>query len=146
MAKLFLDIDGVLNGHEHCHFKRPQFARINNMPAKVLQEIIDRTNPDVWIISLWGSWIIDGSMTAAGFANMLKTHGLYINVVGAIKTSGDPEKRSKSVAERLPALEPYCVIDDLPLRIPRLVRPDPGLGLLPYHVKQCVEFLMEMVH
>jgi hypothetical protein len=142
--RIFLDIDGVLNGHEHCHFERPGFARIKPACAAILQEIIDRTQAEITLISSWGHIVREGEMTAKGFKFLLKTHGVYATLADAIETASEPAARSRLVNAYLATLaqgQRFCVLDDLPLTVRNLIRPIPSIGLEPYHIPSAVRLL-----
>ena len=71
---LFLDIDGVLNGHEwddeakSCNIRRECVARLNRVVASTGCKIV--------ISSAWRYMIHCQQMSLTGFWYMLRTHGL----------------------------------------------------------------------
>lgn len=70
---LFLDIDGVLNGHRFvgealsCNIVKPCVQELNR--------IIRVTECKVVLSSAWRYMVTGGAMTVGGFAYMLRTHG-----------------------------------------------------------------------
>lgn len=143
---ILLDVDGVLNAHEWCHI--PALPRINQRSATVLNEIIRRTSSELVIISTWRSVLLRGEVNAKGFEWMLATHGIHARVRGwtpANRSVEEPEpvQRSRFVSQWLADHKPeqWCVIDDLPLTVEKLIRPNPAIGLEPYHVLDACRFL-----
>jgi hypothetical protein len=71
---LFLDIDGVLNGHEYddeaksCNIRRECVKRLNR--------VVKETGCKIVVSSAWRYMIHGGTMTLQGFGYMLRTHGL----------------------------------------------------------------------
>jgi hypothetical protein len=79
---IFLDIDGVLNGH---HFMREaQSCNICRPCVLQLNRIIRTTGAKVVLSSAWRYMIHGGAMTLSGFAYMLRTHGFsgINNIIG----------------------------------------------------------------
>lgn len=142
---VFLDIDGVLNGHEWCH--TDEGLRILPDQAKYLGIITRRTGAQVVLISSWRHWINDGLMTPRGFSKLLLTHGCDVDVIGALSAK-DPalshaEDRTIKILDWIEQHKPdkFVVLDDLPLKVPNLIRPDPGRGLRPHDISRAVEVL-----
>jgi hypothetical protein len=73
MKLIFLDIDGVLNGHEwdndagSCTIKRECVLRLNR--------IIRETKARIVLSSAWRYMILGEDMTCRGFEYLLRTHG-----------------------------------------------------------------------
>jgi hypothetical protein len=71
---LFLDIDGVLNGHDwndesqSCNIRRECVAHLNR--------VIRETGCKIVLSSAWRYIVLGGDMTLKGFGYMLRTHGL----------------------------------------------------------------------
>ena len=127
---LFLDIDGVLNGHEWIVRKgQPCVRKINHVSVKALQAVIDEVNPQVVIISTWRKWINDGRMTPDGFASMLATHGLKCNVIGATE-AGPVEERTQQVQKFIEehGVGDFAVLDDRMVMEGKQVQPHPSYG------------------
>lgn len=141
---LFLDIDGVLNDHAHCHFDRYCGTRIKTDCAGFLQEIVDRSSALVVLISTWGRYIHDGHMTRKGMEKLFQSHGLHLDIIDALASPTDPAGRSQVVAAAIAKLQQpvgFAVIDDLPLTVPRHVRPNPDIGLRPHHIPLAIKHL-----
>jgi hypothetical protein len=147
MAKkiIFLDIDGVLNGHEWCHTN--EGPRIFPNPARYLQIIAERTQSQVVLISSWRNWINRGYMTPKGFSRVLLTHGCRVDVIDALPAK-DPslshaEDRTGKLLVWVEENKPthYVVLDDLNLKVPNLIRPNPAVGLEPRHISEATEIL-----
>lgn len=76
---LFLDVDGVLNGHSDY---APHRALIRPACAERLQRVLDETAAVVVISSAWRYQVLLGAVTLRGFEYMLRSHGIIANVVG----------------------------------------------------------------
>lgn len=143
MPTIFLDFDGVLNGHEWCHLGYG-VPRINQESARCLHAIVTRTSAKVIVCSTWGRWITNGTVTAEGFTHLLASHGISCPVIDGIDASHDPAKRSKQIKEYAERLTGKLLcIDDMELRVNPIphVRPHPGRGLEPHHVSESVKLL-----
>lgn len=70
---LFLDIDGVLNGHDWD--EGAQSNRIRYQCVRELNRIIAETGAKVVLSSAWRYMIHGRQMTLAGFGYLLRTHG-----------------------------------------------------------------------
>lgn len=142
---IFLDIDGVLNGHEWCH--TDEGLRIFPQQARYLQIIADRTEAQVVLISSWRSWINRGLMTPEGFSRLLLSHGCKVDVIDALPEKDHDlhhrEDRTIKMKEWIKKHRPnhYVVLDDLKLDIPHLIRPNPATGLVPRNITEAVELL-----
>jgi hypothetical protein len=71
---LFLDIDGVLNGHEWDD--EAKSCNIRRECVKHLNRVVRETGCRIVLSSAWRYMIHGGAMTLTGFAYMLRTHGL----------------------------------------------------------------------
>lgn len=73
MKLLFLDIDGVLNGHEFCEGAQSNTIR----PAAIesLNYVLREVSPKVVLSSAWRYMIHCRAMTLLGFEYLLRTHG-----------------------------------------------------------------------
>lgn len=117
---LFLDVDGVLNGHDYdqialsCTLRRSCVLELNR--------VIEATNCQIVLSSSWRYMVLGGAITLAGFAYLLRTHGVTaaIRIVG--HTDGDAEHRIKDERSaqikawlaRHPEITRYAVVDDMP--------------------------------
>lgn len=142
---IFLDIDGVLNGHEWCHTN--EGPRIFPTPARHLHILVQRSGAKIVLISSWRSWINRGFMTPQGFSKVLLSHGIVAEVVGALEQK-DPDKnhredRREKILQWIEENKPdrYVILDDLALDLPNLIRPNPAIGLQPVHISQAMEIL-----
>lgn len=75
MNIIFLDIDGVLNGHEYDEMS--QSPIINHHCVFTLNRILDNCDAKICIISSWRYQIIKGATTIKGFEYMLRSHGVH---------------------------------------------------------------------
>lgn len=161
MKALFLDIDGVLNGHEKLE---SGYCGIRYECAKRLNRILDAV-PDFQIVvsSAWRYMTYRGDMTIAGFEYLLLVHGIkaYQRVHGV--TEADPVAaepchfdsetwkangirwRADQIREYISqhGITCYVVIDDLPLEIERFVRTDGECGLTDDDANKVISFLKE---
>ncbi len=78
MKLLFVDVDGVLNGHESVH----GCCIIQPRCVPPLNRIVAETDCKLVISSSWRYMVHNGSMTLLGFEYMLRTHG--INAAGRL--------------------------------------------------------------
>lgn len=152
MKVLFLDIDGVLNGHEYnpdagsCLIKRDCIQRLN----RILRE----TGAKIVVSSAWRYIMLTTeesppAMTMVGFEYMLRTHGA--SSVDLMGMTGSDEEFGWSMENNVPVrgkqirrwladhrphfeIDSYCVLDDDDLGISELhsecfVRTDGRVGL-----------------
>lgn len=132
---IFLDIDGVLNGHEQhdngcCGMRADCVERFN----RILKEF---TGVQIVISSAWRYLVTCNSMTPSGFESLLLTHGL--NVHGRIEgfcrhDYSRDEPRINVILDWLKTNAPQCeswlAIDDLFLSDdPRCIQTDEKAGL-----------------
>ena len=86
-------------------------------------------------------------MTPKGFSRVLLTHGCEADVVDALPEKDDnlshAEDRTGKLLAWIEANHPtsFVVLDDLNLKVPNLIRPNPGVGLEPRHISEAVEVL-----
>jgi hypothetical protein len=71
---LFLDIDGVLNGHEWDD--EAQSCNIRRECVKHLNLVVREAGCRIVLSSAWRYMVHGGAMTLSGFGYMLRTHGL----------------------------------------------------------------------
>lgn len=74
MKVLFLDIDGVLNGHEWDD--EAKSCNIRRECVKHLNRVVRETGCRIVLSSAWRYIVHGGAMTLKGFGYMLRTHGL----------------------------------------------------------------------
>lgn len=74
MKVLFLDIDGVLNGHEWDD--EAKSCNIRRECVKHLNRVVRETGCRIVLSSAWRYIVIGDDMTLKGFGYMLRTHGL----------------------------------------------------------------------
>jgi hypothetical protein len=112
---LFLDIDGVLNGHEwvseaqSCDIRRDCVLRLNR--------ILWETGAEIVLSSAWRYMIHGGAMTLSGFSYMMRTHGLIAQakIVGLTCTDEEIPDRGGQIArwlEQHGRPVRYVVLDD----------------------------------
>lgn len=117
---LFLDMDGVLNGHEwdftgaSCSLARGCVREFNR--------IVDFAKPRIVLSSAWRYLILEGAMTVSGFHAMLRTHGVshLANFVGHTVADEVIPSRGSQISQWLSENgnpQPYVVLDDLDLGI-----------------------------
>ena len=74
MKVIFLDIDGVLNGHEYD--PNAESCLIKQECITNLSKILTNSNVSVVVSSAWRYMISRKAMSISGFEYMLRTHGL----------------------------------------------------------------------
>lgn len=82
-ALLFLDVDGVLNGHNW--HEGAQSNTIRRTCIEALNLILKQARPKIVISSAWRYMLLCGAMRPHGFEYLLRTHGacgVAGNVVG----------------------------------------------------------------
>jgi hypothetical protein len=80
---LFLDIDGVLNGHEWDD--EAKSCNIRRECVKHLNRVVRETRCHLVLSSAWRYIVHGGDMTLRGFGYMLRTHGLIAEWVGSTR-------------------------------------------------------------
>lgn len=148
MTLIFLDIDGVLNGHEklasgYCGIRPDCAARLNRLLETV---------PDAMLVisSAWRYMILRGDMTLKGFEYLLLVHGVQAHGRVLGHTEADDELCNepnhfdadawKAIGLRMRAEQirkyiahagatRFVVLDDLPLEVESLVQTDGAIGL-----------------
>lgn len=78
---VFLDIDGVLNGHEFND--AAQSTTIKQPCVAAFNYVLSNAKPEIVISSAWRYSVLCGSMTTLGFEILLRTHGVC-GIVGKI--------------------------------------------------------------
>lgn len=115
---LFLDIDGVLNGHvrwpgsDYCGIKYECMERLNFLLALTQARIV--------ISSAWRYQMIRCDMTTKGFDNLLRSHGLVTTydgpaVISYIGEEKDIRDRGRLIVEHVDDVKPerWACLDDL---------------------------------
>ena len=102
MKVLFLDIDGVLNGHEYDD--EAASCNIRRELVKILNRVITETGCKIVLSSAWRYMILGGQMTEQGFGYMLRTHGLIcrggsMNLIVGHTREDDPSVDPKDLRE-----------------------------------------------
>ena len=131
MKVLFLDIDGVLNGHEFDD--EAQSCNIRRECVKHLNRVVKETGCRIVLSSAWRYMVHGGAMTLRGFGYMLRTHGLIsdcghahliVDLTRKDDESIDPkdlklDERAKQCREWLewrsaftPAVTHFAAVDD----------------------------------
>lgn len=91
---LFLDIDGVLNGHQWSHLG--DSCTIQAPCIAALNFILSRADPEIVLSSAWRYLLHGKDMTLLGFGYLLRTHGagpmLYpgTRIIGITLRDEDP--------------------------------------------------------
>lgn len=142
MKVIFLDIDGVLNGHQWIHLE--EGPRIIPTPARIFNKIVGRTQAKIVVSSTWSRKVKSGDLTPSGFAWMLKTHGVFCEVIDAINSDVTvPKQRAdnimKWVRENKP--EKWLCIDGLPVPVQFHIRPNPATGLTSVDIQTSLRIL-----
>lgn len=161
MRILFLDIDGVLNGHEklpgsiYCGIRPDCMAELNR--------VIAATGCVLVITSAWRYQILLNAMTRRGFEYMLASHGLILPangdalIVGNTREDESPPNcdRGEQILEWLEVTEgvksfgvgSWAVVDDDPMKMRlgehawRLVKTLPERGLQPCNADHLIEIM-----
>jgi HAD domain in Swiss Army Knife RNA repair proteins len=119
---IFLDIDGVLNGH------RPTdngYNTIEKDNVSAFNDILDNVDAEIVISSAWRYLVHNGSMTVRGFEQLLISHGVKCSQKVVDITRRDNDQCECSLQDRVDGifewidennlLSSFIVIDDLPL-------------------------------
>ncbi len=146
---LFLDIDGVLNGHEDLGA-----YSINPKCVEQLNYILMCTEAQVILSSSWRYLVISKEMTLRGFGVLLRSHGVQLSngLLGHTRpdhiSENDPDERDRQILDWLKEnrgddLISYVALDDLPLPLlgPRHVQTNPYIGLTTEDADKAIEVL-----
>lgn len=93
---IFLDIDGVLNGHRAM---TNGYNTIDRECVARLNEIVRATGGEVVISSAWRYMILGGAMTVQGFCYLLRTYGFEGEVVGYTKSDEAIPERADQILD-----------------------------------------------
>lgn len=117
---IFLDIDGVLNGHEYNN--GAQSCTIKQECVEHFNHILLMLDAEVVLSSAWRYLIANNAMTLGGFAVMLRTHGVHHSIsqrlIGITPTDEETAERPDQIRSWLsknPKVSDFIVIDDLML-------------------------------
>lgn len=118
---LFLDIDGVLNGHEQTE---SGYCTIEKDKVKNLNYVLNE-NPEIKIVisSAWRYLILTNQMNLSGFENMLLTYGLCVKdkIIDYLPEDNKKQDRKELILKYIQdkQLDNWIVIDDLLLDFPK---------------------------
>ena len=171
MKLLFLDIDGVLNGHVY-----NPLAQSNIIDPKCvanLNYILMETGADIVLSSAWRYMIHGGEMTLLGFRYLLQSHGVVcVNLVGTTvkdevcchcgaaiecnavcyrceKQSFRSDQVTKFLRELPEPPEAYVVLDDMDFGFSAaghpFIDPDPDKGLSEADAEKVVRLFDEQL-
>ena len=143
---LFLDIDGVLNGHVF----HPQAQSNTIDPACVahLNKVIADTDCALVISSAWRYMVLLGSMTLKGFEHLLRTHGVnakgrVIGTTGRGEENGNHNDRVRLIRNWLKEnpTKQWAVVDDMNVGMERLVQTSGSIGLTGADAERLISML-----
>ncbi len=152
-AVLFLDIDGVLNGHEFD--AKAESAGLRRDCVDRLNRVLDETGCEVVLSSAWRYMVLGGAMTLSGFGYLLRTHGVrnlgarLVGTTGHDTQTEDPTERGRLVVAWLMGqcgVMRAVVVDDMAVcgegsaHIP-LVQTDGKTGLTDADVDRLIALL-----
>ena len=147
---IFLDIDGVLNGHDWCEEAKSCLFRAECISN--FNQIITKCEPVVVLSSAWRYMLLgtEPATTLTGFEYMLRTHGVSdkLRLVGHTLSDEEIAIRGDQISAWLKehtVTVPYVVIDDLDLGISKadhpFVQTDGKVGLTVNDVQSVVAIL-----
>lgn len=156
MRVLFLDIDGVLNGHEK-HPDSP-YTTIRPDCVKRLNRIVKATDCRIVVSSAWRYMLFHRGgkprpMSLLGFQYMLHTHGLIHCtkvIIGHTRKDEDIPERGAQIRAWLevhPEVTSFVVLDDDPMAMElgplwrRLVRTNEKMGLTDADARRAIAVL-----
>jgi hypothetical protein len=149
MKVIFLDIDGVLNGHDWD--KRARATRIRPACVRHLNRILVASEAHLVLTSAWRDLVLKGHMTTTGVEFLLRTHGVAgPRVAGVTAADGEVQRRGAQIARWLaehPGIDSWVVLDDdlaeedLDGHGDRLVRTDPERGLTAADARRAARIL-----
>lgn len=147
MKVVFLDIDGVLNGHEFDAgaqsntIRRDCVLRFNRLLAE--------SGASVVLSSAWRYMILGNAMTLGGFTYMLQTHGVAgLKLIGHTVSDEEIPDRGDQIKEwlsRHPEVETFAVLDDLAVNVPFLVQTHSELGLIDEDVELALSIFFHCI-
>ena len=151
MHVIFLDVDGVLNGHD-----QDPDSRCNGICRSAithLNRIIEATDARLVISSAWRYMMLGGAMSVRGFEYLLRTHGILYRgdelVVGHTVADEQIPRRPDQIRHWLAysgvQVERFVVLDDLDDDwgyLP-LVRTNGMIGLTAADADRAIEILRD---
>lgn len=145
---LFLDVDGVLNGHDFDHSAQSNVIRRDCV--KRLNRILDETGCQIVLSSAWRYMVLMGAMTLDGFGYLLRSHGVRAGrLIGttAKDETGGVDERGKQIKAWLAehqAVTQWAVVDDMALGFDGMpiVRTDGARGLQDADADRLIEMLL----
>ena len=130
-AIVFLDIDGVLNGHQFR--EEAESCGIDPLCVNELNGLLRDTGAGYVVSSAWRYMILGGAVTETGFEYLLRTHGVMSGrMLGYTVSDEEVKGRENQILHWIQTDgydRPYVAIDDLPLVGIRTVRTDARRGL-----------------
>ncbi len=158
LVLVFIDVDGVLNGHRFD--KRANSSTLLKRCVRALNYILDSEPRAVLVISsAWRYMVLNGAMGRRGFEYLLRTHGVHCDgrvlgiterdkKNGSIPDREGREQRAKQILsfvarKRRPR---YVALDDLDLRPwirTHQVRTDGHKGMSMEDARRALEILRE---
>lgn len=144
---LFLDVDGVLNGHDFDN--SAQSNRVRPDCVERLNRVLDATDAQIVLSSAWRYMVLGGAMTLEGFGYMLRTHGVRAGRLFGLTAKDEnngPDERGRLIRAWLaehPHVTRYAVVDDMQLGFEGMpvVRTDGARGLTDSDADRLIELL-----
>lgn len=145
---LFLDLDGVLNGHEYD--SQAESCTIKPECVEHLNKVLYVTGCNIVISSAWRYMVLNGAMTLKGFEYLLRTHKLRCKDLLLDTLPLDKEQneagRALLIEEWVEQHKPkkWAVVDDLalPVNPKNFVRTDGTLGLQQRNAEDLIAILL----
>lgn len=113
MKILFLDIDGVLNGHQYND--QAKSNGICKSCVSQLNRIILETDCKIVLSSAWRYMISGGAMTNTGFRYMMSTHGVVgLDIIDITVPDEEVPLRGNQISNWIQtnAYDSFAVVDD----------------------------------
>lgn len=146
MKLIFLDIDGVLNGHSYNEVS--QSNEIKPECVARLNRILQETEARIVLSSAWRYMLVGRAMSLIGFDYLLRTHGVIANrLVGRTAADEEVSERGWQIHQWRKENDhcgKYVVLDDMDLHISPLhpfVQTDGQIGLTDSDVDKAIRLL-----
>lgn len=148
-AIVFLDIDGVLNGHQFDEVA--QSCSIDRKCVENLNRILFSVECEIVVSSSWRYIVHGGAMTPIGFQYMLRTHGMRDSTPVRDITATDEEiairgEQIRSWRRHHARGCHYVVLDDMDLGISErglnFVQTNGAIGLTEGDADRAISFLV----
>lgn len=143
MKIVFLDIDGVLNGSAWLGEGLPKIATpcVTN-----LNRLLKETGAKVVVSSTWRDKVLNGLMSMAGFAFLLRSHGIECDLEGITCSDMTVPGRNNQIRAWLsqnPKTTNYVVLDDVDAGFPgnRFIKTSAKSGLSSSDVDLAISIL-----